>query len=357
MVLWSFGAEVGRSAGRVVPSSGRVQLLNRNDLEDIVPLPLLIPIAIALVGAGGAGVVAGIDGVDKMNDASNRRDAAKKRHDKANRGLTALRDRADNRIGQYGEFQLQVQRDTLGAFAEWLQDNEHKVKRLDGTVVDGVEIKVPNLPELQRQVIQAENLLAGTVTSVLTGVAARQAALMGVRWAATAGTGAAISGLSGAAAQSATLAWLGGGTLAAGGGGVAMGGLMLTGFGAAPALLLTGLKLNAEGEKALTRARQIEADVNVDVAKMERQEQRLIRIMRRVEELDDVLTGLNERALKELAKLRSLDFDPELHVEAFMSTALLMRSVREVLNATILGEDGDVSRQSEDVVIKYTTTD
>ncbi len=320
-----------------------------------MPLPFAIPILIALIGAGGAGVVAGVDGVDKLNEASKRRDEAKDRHTTAARDLAATRDRADARIGEYGRFQLEVQRDTLGGWAQWLEENEHKVRRLDGATVDGVEIQVPNLPELQEQVVHAESLLAGTVTSVITGVAARQAALMGVRWAATAGTGAAISGLSGAAAQSATLAWLGGGTLAAGGGGVALGGVMLTGFGAAPALLLTGLKLNSEGDKALTKTREFEADVNTDIAKMEVQEQLLVRIVCRVEELDNVLSALNERALAELAHLRSLDFDPELHLQSFISTALLMRSLREVLNAPLLGEDGDVSTESEHVVIKYLT--
>lgn len=322
-----------------------------------MPLPFLIPIAMCLFAAGGAGVVAGVDGANKLNNANNLMNDAKRRHKKANDELSGMRDKADARIGEYGCFQLQVQCDTLGAFATWLEENEQKVKRLDGAVVDGVEIQVPNLPELQQQVVQAENLLTGTVTSVITGIAARQAALMGVRWAATAGTGAAISGLSGAAAQSATLAWLGGGTLAAGGGGVAMGGLMLTGFGAAPALLLTGLTLNAEGEKAMTKARKVEADVNVDIAKMDLQQELLTRVMRRVEELDDVLTGLNERALKELACLSALDFDPETHVDAFISTAVLMRSLREVLNAPILGADGDVSAESETVVIKYSITD
>lgn len=332
-------------------------LLDTTVPEDTMPLPFLIPIALLLIGAGGTGVVAGVDGASKLNDAHNRIDKAKKRHNKACGDLASMRDKVDGRVGEYGQFQLEVQRDTLGAFATWLELNEHKVKRLEGAVVDGVEIQVPSLPELQQQVIHADNLLAGTVTSVLTGVAARQAALMGVRWAATAGTGAAISGLSGAAAQSATLAWLGGGTLAAGGGGVALGGLMLTGFGAAPALLLTGLKLNSEGEKALTQARKAEAEVAIDVAKMELQEQLLTRIMRRVKELHEVLSELNERALKELACLDALDFDPDVHVEAFMSTAMLMRSLREVLNAPILNTDGDVSDESATVVIKYSTND
>ena len=321
-----------------------------------MPLPFLIPIFITLVASGSAGVVAGVDGVDKLSKANDCQKQAQKRHAKAVESFDAIRNRADRRVGEYGKFQLHVQRDTLGAFAAWLEANEHKVKQLDGVMVDGVEVDVPSLPEMKAQVFEAQNLLAGTVGAVVTGIAARQAALMGVRMAATAGTGAAISGLSGVAAESAILAWLGGGTLAAGGGGMALGGAMLTGFAAAPALLLTGLALNSEGSKALTKARQSEADVSVAIAKLERDGQLLLRIMRRVEEMDDVLTCLNDRALASLASLSAVEFDADQHVEQFMQTAQLMRALREVLNTPILGADGDVSSASKTVVIKHKPT-
>ena len=318
-----------------------------------MPLPFLIPIAIVLVAASGTGVAAGVDGVDKVSKAHGRQKISRTRHRQAVADFETTRRRADRRVGQYGEFQLRVQRDTLGGFITWLEANERKVKRLDGAKVDGVEVDVPSLPKMKAQVLEGQNLLAGSVSAVVTGIAARQAALVGVRSAATAGTGAAISGLYGAAAESAILAWLGGGTLAAGGGGVALGGTMLTGFGVAPALLLTGLTLNAEGSKALTKARKTEAEATVAIALLERDGQLLLRVMRRVQEMDEVLTGLNDRARASLAHLSAEDFDPEQHVERFMETAQLMRALREVLNTPILNANGDVSSASKSLVIKH----
>jgi hypothetical protein len=57
------------------------------------------------------------------------------------------------------------------------------------------------------------------------------------------------------------LAWLGSGTLASRGLGVAGGAAVRGGIAVAPALLVGGLALSSEGEKALTRAAEHEADV------------------------------------------------------------------------------------------------
>lgn len=318
-----------------------------------MPLPFLIPIAMLLFTTGTAGVVAGVDGAGKISEAQDRQNRAQRRHTAAVDRFRGTRRRADRRVSQYGEHQLLVQRDTLGAFTTWLEDNEHKVRQLEGRSIDGVDVRVPSLPAMRAEVFEARNLLAGTLTAVATGIATRQVALLGVRMAATSGTGAAIAGLSGIAEASATLAWLGGGTLAAGGGGMALGATMLTGIAAAPALLLTGLALNAEGCKALTAAQQSEADVNVQIAKIERHEQLLHRIVRRIDEVEAVVTGLDQRALTSLAELQALDFDPEQHVQEFMRTALLMRALREVLNTAVVGSDGDVSTVSKTVITKH----
>jgi hypothetical protein len=84
-----------------------------------------------------------------------------------------------------------------------------------------------------------------------------------------ASTGTLIGSLSGAAAWNATLAWLGGGSLAAGGGGMALGSLVLGGITVGPAVLIGGFVLAGEGEKALTKAREYEAQVNTAIANIE----------------------------------------------------------------------------------------
>lgn len=317
-----------------------------------MPLPL-IPVAIWLVVTGSGGVAAGADGVRKISKARSRQIRAGHRRDQAVGDLEAAWERTHDRVTAYGGFQLRIERDTIGDFARWLEENARKVRRLDGAFCDGVQVEPIDLPELQTQVFEAEQLLGGGLGAAMAGFAARQAALTGVRLAATASTGTAISGLTGAAANGATLAWLGGGTLASGGGGMAAGASVLTGVGAVPALVIAGLSLNVQGHRALTVARRTEADVAIGIAQLETKMQMLDRLERRIGELHDVLQMLEGRARDSIAELRTVQFDPDQHVEIFMRTAQLIQALREILSTPVLTEDGDVTAESHRIVIKY----
>ena len=317
-----------------------------------MPLPLLLVIP-ALVAAGARGTAVGGIGVHKMNEAKSRCDSARSRHEEALASFRTVESQTQDRAQAYGRRQLQVQTDTLGAWLKWLEDNRRKVRRLERSLFDGVEVQVPDIPTLRVQVLDGVNLLQGGASAVVGAVAAQQAALFGVRTLATAGTGAAISGLSGAAAESATLAWLGGGAIAAGGGGVAMGAMVLTGVAIAPALLIGGFTLGAQGEKAMTKAREIEANVNVAIAEMESKKKLLRAVQRRVRELQGILNSLNSRAMLSLEELAGLDFDPAQHVEQFQRTALLMAAIGEVLATPIVNADGTLTDDSLHIKEKY----
>jgi len=305
------------------------------------------------VAAGAGGTAIGGVGVHKMNEAKGLCEAARARHEDALDGFRAVEAQTQECAQAYGQLQLHIQAHTLGEWLKWLEDNEKKVRRLARTIIDGVEVEIPDIPTLRIQVIQGIELLQRGATAVVSAIAAQQAALFGVRVLATAGTGAAISGLSGAAAESATLAWLGGGTLAAGGGGMAMGAMVLSGVAIAPALLIGGFTLGAQGEKALTHARAIEASVNVAIAEMETKKKLLRAIQRRIEELEQVLNALDARAQAALQELRELDFDPEQHIHQFQRTALLMAAIGEVLSTPLLTPDGDLTEDSLHIKEKY----
>lgn len=317
-----------------------------------MPLPLLLAIP-ALVAAGAGGTAIGGIGVHNMNEAKNRCDAARARHEEALAAFRVVETQTQDRARAYGQRQLRIQGSTLGAWLKWLEDNQKKVRRLDRTVVDGVEVQIPDIPTLRVQVVQGVGLLKGGASAAIGAVAAQQAALFGVRALATAGTGAAISGLSGAAAESATMAWLGGGAIAAGGGGVAMGAMVLTGVAIAPALLIGGFTLGAQGEQALTKAREIEAEVNVAITEMETKTKLLHALQRRIKELRGILDSLNARAQASLKELRGLDFEPEQHIELFQRTALLMAAVGEVLSTPLLNADGTLTTESLHIKEKY----
>ena len=318
-----------------------------------MPLPL-IPAALILAAAGSGGIGAGADGVRRMSNAQTRQTAANDRRAAAARRAEAAWQEADRRVNAYGEFQLRVQRDTLGGFARWLEENERKVRSTHGLFVGGIEVEKIDLPGLQVQAFEAEPVLRGGLTAVMAGIAARQAALTAVRAAATAGTGAAISGLSGAAANGATLAWLGGGTLASGGGGMAMGATVLSGVGVVPAVVIAGLTLNAQGHRATTRARRVEAETAIAIAQLRTQRDLLDRVKERVGELHEVLEGLDGRARTSFTLLQSVEFDPDEDVEIFMQTAQLIRALREVLATPLFTADGHLTTASGRVVIRHT---
>lgn len=313
-----------------------------------MPLPL-IPVAIALIAAGGGGVTAGAIGANDMADAKKIAARAKRRHETALDRHGKHEATTGKHLASYGRRQFEVQTTTLADWISWLEVNERKIRRLDRTVVDGVRVAKLDLPAMRRLVDQGR-LLQGGVGAAVSAVVAQQAALNGVRALAVAGTGTAISTLSGAAAEGATLAWLGGGTLAAGGGGVAAGGMVLTGFAIAPALLIGGITLAIQGDKALTQAKKYEADVKTAEAEINLQIDLMKRLRRRTDELRSVLDRLEQRAIASLAQLSELDFEPDRHLALFQQTALLMAEIGRVLSAPLLTEQGDLSQESLTII-------
>ncbi|MFO7777934.1 MAG: hypothetical protein R6V28_06250 [Nitriliruptoraceae bacterium] len=320
-----------------------------------MPLPLVVA-AGGLAVAAVSGVAASVDGVRRTRDAKERVDKAKNRVVSAASRAESAWAEADKHVRAFGDQQLRVQADTLGAWASWLEANERKVRDFEGHLVGGVAIPPFDLPELKLQVVEAERMLSGGVSAGIAGALARQAALTGVHSLASAGTGTAITGLSGAAAKSATLAWLGGGTVASGGGGVAVGTMMVNGIAVAPALLAFGLGLNVQGHRAQTKAREIEKESRVEAARLESQRLLIERLEVRVEELEQVLHELDERASEALDDLQQVEFDPAEHVELFMRVALLIEGVREILATRVVDEAGVLTPESEQVIIIHRTS-
>lgn len=317
-----------------------------------MPLPL-IPVAIALIAAGGGGALLGAGGVNNMGKARGIVERANSKLEKATTKFQREWARIQEAAADYGQFQLRVQANTLGAWLRWLEANERKVRKMDRAYVDGVRVSVPDPKALRFQVMEASSILKGGVSAALAAVAAQQAALFGVRTLAVAGTGAAISGLSGAAAESATLAWLGGGTLAAGGAGMAGGAAVLTGFAIAPALLIGGLTLSAQGDKALTQAQKREADVDIAAAELAARVALFDSLHRRIKEMRGLLKSLEDRALRSLAELERVEFDPDHHARQFQQTALLMRAIGEVLETALLDENGELTDDFLTVTTRY----
>ncbi|MDM8086419.1 hypothetical protein QUV83_16730 [Cellulomonas cellasea] len=311
---------------------------------------VLVPVgaaALAAVGVGAKGVVDAVRGKSIRTAAGHSFDDAIARCD-------AAQGQAEEMARAYGAYQIQVHAETVSRLADWLERNEHLVKRLNFKKVDGVRIRVPNIPKF---VSAAGNVTAGVtglVSAVGAGVSAQAAAVWGVSAFATAGTGTAISSLSGAAAQSATLAWLGGGSIAAGGGGVAAGSAVLGLVTVVPALLVGGFTMGVVGGKQKTKARGFAASVELEIKRIELVVDQLHAVERRIKELRETLERLAERATRALDELESLDFDPSLHAREFLRALQLVTAVKEVLGTPVLDpRSGELTEASVEILRKY----
>lgn len=315
-----------------------------------LPVKLVAPLAALIV----AGVAAAGKGIMDIREAKSLAKAARARHTTALEELEAAQLPVHEQVAGYGRMQLAAVVGTLGRFADWVERNQMAVNRLGHASVDGVEVAVPELPELKNEVANVESWLAGGIAGVSAAAAAPAAALMGVSALAAASTGTAISTLSGAAATSATLAWLGGGSLAVGGGGIAAGAFILNLVAVAPTAFIGGITVAVIGSKQKTSAIRYSAEVNVAVANIATAVSVLPKVSERVAELSAVLESLVGRADLAIEVLETLSFDPDVHAPDFAKALQLVRGIREVVNTPLLDEEtGDLTEVSLRIVRTY----
>jgi hypothetical protein len=219
--------------------------------------------------------------------------------------------------------------------------------------LDGISVQ--QMQEYKADLMEAEQFLKGGVKAVIAGAAAGQTATGLATSVGVAGTGAAISGLSGAAAWNATLAWLGGGSLAAGGGGMALGTIVLGGITVGPALAVTGFVVAGQGEKALTQAREYEAKVNTEIAKLKTARDFLGQVRRRIDELSMVVENLNTCAVLSLNQLESQPFDRQRDASKFQQVALLVKALAEIMKTPVLDGEGQLNPATATIQAKYRT--
>jgi hypothetical protein len=311
---------------------------------------VLISLGVAAAVAIGAGVKGTVDIVKGRST----RKEAQKRFDDAIAECEATRLNTERAAREYGELQIAVHKETVGQFAEWLERNETLVKRLNWKKVDGVRIRVPNIPKYVASVEYVTTGVTGLASGVGAGVAAQAGAIWCVSAFASASTGTAIASLSGVAAQNAMLAWFGGGAVAAGGGGVAAGSAVLSLVSVVPGLLVGGMTVGVIGARTKTKARKFAAMVEVEIQRIALAQDLLGAAERRIEELQDLLVRMSERAASALAALNALEFDPELHASEFLRALQLVTAVKEVLNTPVLDpKSGELTEASVEIQRKY----
>lgn len=316
----------------------------------------IIPIILgaAAIVTAGVGIATGADGVDKMQKAKKIGKAAQKRYESKRKSLKTTWHTTKNFAEEYGQLQIQVKVQTIKRFIDFI----HRIGR-QGSLADKRFLKelegtfLHQIPVYEAEVLEAEKLVLGGGQAVGAAYAAGQGTVALVGLFGTASTGTAIGGLSGAAAWNATLAWLGGGSLAAGGGGMAMGTLVLGGVALGPALMIGGFVLGGEGEKALTKAREYEAKVKTESAKLEASEDFLKQVHQRIAEVSHLVTSLNSKALDLLSELEAAEFDSQRDGQHFQQVILLITALSEIMKTPVLNAEGQLNQDGVFLKEKY----
>lgn len=318
-------------------------------------IPLLLG-AIAL-GSAAFGAVKGAEGFGNMNEAKEIGNRAQKRHQDAVSKLKADWEVTNELAEEYGQLQLDVMMHTIGRFVDFIERNIGKAKQSEKEFLEGLDgISIQQIKEYKTAALEAEQFFQGGAKAVGAAAAGYSGAMGLATSVGVASTGTLIGGLSGAAAWNATLAWLGGGSLAAGGGGMALGSIVLGGITVGPAVLIGGFVLAGEGEKALTKAREYEAEVNIAISKIESAKDFMQQIRRRITELQSVFECLNECAILGLQELESLpSFDKKRDASKFQKVALLVKALAEIMKTPVLDTEGQLNPATANIQAKYRT--
>lgn len=315
----------------------------------------LIPLALIGLGAstGLGGLATGIMGGLKMMDARAIADAAQKRYDESMTRTEKRVGESNERIQQHGQQQEHARRVVIERMGAFIERHRQQVTQSAAQLLDGIDAEQREIEAFAGALTADVNWLRGAGMAALTSAGASVGIPGAVSALGAASTGTAISSLSGAAAQNATMAYLGGGSLAAGGGGVALGTAALGVVTIGPTMLIGGLTLNGQGEKAMTNAKKHQAKVAVAVEDQAAFRSSLDTLDTRVEEVSDVLAGLVERAQEALSTLEQLDFDSKQHSGEFKRAFSLTRAVRDICAVPLIAEDGQMNSDMISVILKY----
>jgi hypothetical protein len=318
-------------------------------------IPLIL--GAAALASAAIGAVKGVEGVSNMNQAKEIGERAQKRHEQAVSQLKTEWEVTNKLAEEYGQLQLDIMMRTIGRFVDFIERNIGKANQSQKEFLQGLDgISVQQLKEYKTAVLEAEQFFKGGVNAIGAAAAGYGGAMSLATSVGVASTGAAISGLSGAAAWNATLAWLGGGSLAAGGGGMALGSIVLGGITVGPAVLIGGFVLAGEGEKALTKARQYEAEANTAIAKIAAAKDFMQQVQRRIRELRHLVDSVNSLAVLGLNELDALPgFNKNRDASKFQQVSLLVKALAEIMKTPVLDSEGQLNPVTVTIQAKYRT--
>lgn len=300
----------------------------------------------------------GVQGLQNRKIARTIRDISEAYVDAAEAVMDERRAVLYDDIEAFGELRLTALHETLGRFLAILEALKQHNRMKEYELLDAIDIDTDMLDAMgSLDMTVTQNLTASAVTGALglvavLGTPALVTASVGAL--ATASTGTAIATLSGAAYSNAVLAWLGGGALAAGGGGIAAGSVVLAGITAGATagvtVLAAGILLSTHYASKLTEAKTHQKDVALAVANLENAWLVMDGIRSRINELSAVTRELKTRLTPLLTELESrvptFDSTDSDDVTVFNQCGLLVKTMVELAQVPLLGDDGDLTTES-----------
>ena len=224
-----------------------------------MPLPL-IPVLLggASLIASAVGIKKGLDAKEDFDRAERIAENTKRNHERALDEYKKAEKETDALALELGKLRTKIICDQVAHIITF-----DKFKLKSGFAED-------ELNYIKQMIVESSKLNADISSGILSGTA--QGILTGIGvYGSVAATSAIATGTLGAGtavvATNAALAWLGGGALAAGGLGIAGGTAVLGGLVAGPALAIGGFAMANKAEKALTEAREYEAEANIKAEK------------------------------------------------------------------------------------------
>lgn len=316
----------------------------------------LVPVVLIGTGVvtGLTGAASAVRGRQKMKQALGEAAHAEAQYEAELSTTKQAVETTNDAVRAYGQHQESSLSAVVHRMADFLRRHEQAVAERASDLLDGVVVDTQRLEKLTDGRITVEGLVGHIAKAAAAGAATYSGIPIAVATYGSASTGTAIASLSGAAAQNATMAWLGGGSLAAGGGGMALGLTVLNFVTIGPTILVGGLVLNSNGEKALTDACRYRADVEKSIGKQEKLRNRLRLIDRRVEELERLLTDLATHGVAALEELEANEpFDPNEHAEPFRRALAYAIAMRDVVSTPIFDADGKLVPDTDRLLVTY----
>ncbi|ERT04347.1 hypothetical protein M595_5702 [Lyngbya aestuarii BL J] len=251
----------------------------------------IIPIVLgaAAVGSAALGVGKGVSGISKKQKADKIVKNAQQRHDVARERAEQEWKTTEQLAEEYGQLQIDVKSRTIGRFFAFIERNGQKGSLKDKRFLEGLEGF--SIEDIKKYKVEAYKKVTG-------------------------------------------------GVKAAGVGGMAIGTAVSGGIVAGPALAVVGFVLASEGNKKLTKTREYESKIDVDIAKIEEAQEYIKVVKKQIIEFKNLLKHLNKRAVLALKELESKPFDRDRDAAKFQKLGLLVKAMLEIMKTPVLDNQG-----------------